>query len=123
MTTLNLDQFRQVTNGQLTYDAIAAQLLMNGSCIVGWTDKRDSHLDILFTVSPKCYGALQGGIMGYGYLYVSIMKRSCFAFRIDYNEDRFPSYIGEKLSEPPGPSVVALTELINGVMREIRNVQ
>ncbi len=123
MTALNLDQFRQVTNGQLTYNAIAVQLMTNGSCIVGWTDRRDTHWDILFTVSPKCYGALQGGIMGYGYLYVSIMKRSCFAFRIAYNEDRFPSYIGEKLSEACGPSVDALTELINGVMREIRSGQ
>lgn len=123
MTTLNLDQFRQIVNGPDTYDAIAAQLMMNGSCIVGWTDKRDAHYDVLFTVSPKSYGALHGGIMGYGYLYVSVMRRSCFAFRIDYNEDRYPSYFGEKLNEPSGVALDALTQLINGVMRKIRDVQ
>ncbi len=120
MTNLNLDQFRQVTNGPATYDAIAAQLMTNGSCIVGWTDQKDTHWDVLFTVSPKSYGALQGGIYGRGYLYISIMKRSCFAFRIDHQEDRFPSYFAEKLSEDEGPSIEALTELVNGVMRKIR---
>ena len=121
MTNLNLDQFRQVINGQDTYDAIAAQLMMEGSCVVGWTDRRDTHLDVLFTVSPKNYGDLQGGLRGYGYLYVSIMKIGAFAFRIDYGEDRFPSYIGEKLRLGRGISADALTILINGVIREIRN--
>ena len=120
MTTLNFDEFRQVTNGEDTYNAIASELVMNGSCIVGWTDQRDTHWDVLFTVSPKSYGALQGGIYGRGYLYVSIMRRSCFAFRIDHSEDRFPSYLAEKLSEEEGPSIEALTELVNGVMRKIR---
>jgi len=123
MTGPILDKWQQVVNGPDSYEAIADQLMLNGSCIVAWTDCKDTHFDILFTVSPRSFGYLQGGIRGYGYLYISIMKRGCFAFNIDYNEDRFPSYFGEKLREDKGPALDALTELINGVMRKIKIIQ
>ena len=121
MTGPTLDEWQQVVNGEDSYDAIAEQLIVNGSCIAAWTDRKNIHYDVLFTMSPASFGYLQWGIRGYGYLYVSVMRRGCFAFRMDRNEDLFPSYVGEKLSEDEGASLDALTELINGVMKRIKN--
>ena len=115
----NFDDWQEVVNGDETYAAIASELRERQCCIVGWTDGRGSHHDLLFTLSPKKYGSLQGGLRGNGDLFVAIMRRGTFAFEVTRSNDLHPSYVAEKLDMPENVTISVLTELINGVLGEL----
>ncbi len=117
--TVDMDEWCDIVNGDNTYRQITVDLNTHSSVIVGWTDGRSTHHDVLFTLRPAQHGSLQGGLRGPTYLFVSIMRRGCFGFRVAERE-LHPRYIAEKLGDSPeSPTCKALAELISGVMREL----
>lgn len=121
MTTPNYDDWSEVINGPDTYTAIAdalkaGALFCSGSCAVGWTDQQGTHYDVLFTLAPSQYGALQGGLRADD-LFVSIMRVGCFGFAVA-NRQLHEDYIGEKLNVR-GSTAKALAELIKGVQGKL----
>jgi len=119
ITQPDVDDYREVKNGSMTYAAIAEQLREHQCCVVGWTDEHHSHLDILFTLSPPKFGSLQGGLRGGDDLFVSIMRRGCFAFDVCRTDDLHPGYVAEKLGETNNVTINVLTTLINGVLEQL----
>ena len=117
--TVHLDAYRNVVNGADTYHQIAVDLNTHSSVIVGWTDERSTHYDVLFTLRPAQQGSLQGGLRGPTCLFVSIMRRGCFGFRVG-GDELHRDYIAEKLGlYRESPTCYALTDLVNGVMKEL----
>jgi len=117
--TVDMDEWREVVNGEHTYHQIAVDLNMRAAVIVGWTDDRSTHYDILFTLRPAQQGSLEGGLCGPTNLFVSIMGRGCFGFRVGEHE-LHGDYIAEKLGLYNGsPTCHAFTDLVNGVMRAL----
>lgn len=115
--TVNLDEWREVVNGDNTFNQIASDLHERGAVIIGWTDQASTHWDILLTLCPKQYGSLQGGLRGRSDLFVSVMRRGCFGFDVSSSSPLHPSYVAEKFGETErNPTIIALTELINGIM-------
>lgn len=123
MTIPNFDEWQEVVNGPETYIAIASELLDHQCCIVGWTDGKMTHHDVLFTLSPKAFGSLQGGLRGEGYLFVSIMRRGSFAFAVRDHNNLHPDYVAEKLEEDRGITSQVLTELIKGVLKQLGSAE
>jgi len=120
VTCPNFDDYHQVNNGSDTYRAIAAELIKNKCCIIGWSDTHYTHYDILFTLSPRKFGHLYFGIKADNDLFVSLMRRGSFGFALTSpTKNLHPGYIAEKLGEHGEKTMQALGELINGVMREI----
>lgn len=110
------DQYGEVVTSGNTYKAIASELVLNGSVVIGWTDGRGSHFDILFAMNVTQHGVLSGGQTGSNSLFVSILRLGAFGFAInsDYKD---VSYIAEKLSlNSSSSTTVILTDLINGVI-------
>lgn len=114
---MNKDNYGEIINGNETFNLIAKNLLDTGKCIIGWTDERYDHRDILFTYKPKKYGSLQRGL-NWCYLYVSIMGHSCMGFLIedDVNNRKHNSYIKEKLNLHENSCDDKICDLINGVI-------
>ena len=118
---MNKDTYDEIINGQETYKRIAEELLSSGKCIIGWTDGKYDHRDILFTYKPKHLGGnLQRGLR-WCYLYVSIMDFSCMGFLIENDRDnqKHIGYIQEKLNLNDNHCDIEICNLINGVIREI----
>ena len=117
---MNFDNYEQVINGENTYKTIAKELLDYGRCIIGWTDEKYDHRDILFTYKPHKYGELQRGLR-WTYLYISIMGLSCMGFLIESATDnrKHTGYIKEKLRLSENSCDDKICELINGVIHEI----
>ena len=118
---MDKDQYGETINGKNTYKEIADRLIKGQSVIVGWTDEKNTHLDILFTyrVYKEKGNYLQRGLRG-NELFVSIMSIGAFGFDID-NSKKAPGYIGEKLGLNNCPTIEKLAELINEVIKEINN--
>lgn len=110
-------------NGPETFSAIAAELIDNQCCVVGWTDGRSSHHDVLFVLSPKKFGSLQGGLGGNGYMFVTLMRYGSFAFEVARTNDLHSNYVAEKLGEHNNVTTKALAELINGVLEKFRPIK
>ena len=118
---MNFDSWNEVINGDYTYEKIAKELLETGKCIIGWTDQRYDHRDILFTYKPKHLGGdLQRGLR-WCYLYVSIMDHSCMGFLIEDETDntKHSGYIKEKLRLHDNSCDDKIADLINGVIKNI----
>ena len=109
------DDYGEVVNGEDTYSDIAGTLrAMGRPVLVGWTDEKGTHYDILFTLSVSFAGTnIQGGIRSED-LFVSIMRKGAFAFEIDFKEIH-PSYYAEKLAIDSRVTAEKLAELINNV--------
>lgn len=116
---MNKDEYGEIINGNETFKTIAEELINNGSCIIGWTDSKYDHRDILFSYRPEKYGTLQRGLNWNSHLYVSIMGFSCMGFLIEWktNNYKHPSYIKEKLRLNDNHCDDKICELINGVIR------
>lgn len=109
-----VDQWNEVINHRDTYSEIAGYLNQGHSVIVGWTDGRGAHHDVLFCKSPTKEGRLQGGLDGGHNLYVAVMRRGAFGFNIDDDKELHPDYVGEKLNVE-GDTAIALARLISEV--------
>lgn len=116
---MNKDEYGEIINGIHTYVEIADKLKNNGSVIIGWTDEKYTHLDILFT-----YGAYKenGNILQRGLrsndLFVSLISIGSFGFKIT-KQEKDNGYIAEKLNLMEEPTLIKFTELLNGVIREL----
>ena len=80
---MDYDIYGEVINGGKTFSMIAEKLLESGSCIIGWTDGKIDHRDILFTYKPKKFGTLQRGLNWSSHLYISIIDQSCMGFLLE----------------------------------------
>jgi hypothetical protein len=115
VSDVNYDAWREVVNGPETYVTLASILRNEGKVVVGWTDGAGSHHDVLFTLCPRKFGSLGGGLRGSTDLFVSLMRHGCFGFDIATTSPRHPDYIAEKLGTHQNETIERLSELINGV--------
>ncbi len=111
---MNINEFNEAVNGKNTYVEIANKLNQGQSVIIGWTDEKSTHLDILFSyrVCKGSYNYLQRGLRG-NELFVSIIGFGAFGFDVDIH-DVAPGYVEEKLNIR---GVSKLAELINEIKK------
>ena len=122
---MNFDKYGEVINGEQTFKKIANELITTGKCIIGWTDERYDHRDILFTYKPTHLGGqLQRGLK-WCYLYVSIIGLCSMGFLIenDCDNKKYNGYILEKLNLSENDCDIKICDLINGVINEIDNLR
>lgn len=107
----------EVTNNKKLYQDITYKLAFHGACLIGWSDERGTHLDILFsTIAPfKSLGECRRGIRA-SYLFVSVMGVGAFGFDVSDHKTH-PSYYSEKLNL--GWSSQEVADLINGVKKSL----
>jgi hypothetical protein len=114
--------FGDVVEGPLTEKAIAAELKATNVCIVGWNDQQATHHDVLFTLKPRHFGNLMGGLRAEEYLFVSIMRIGAFGFSVYREKPLDPDYVNEKLGGLGDLVKQRLTNLINGVIDELQKI-
>lgn len=118
---VDMDEEKLIINGDKTYKFIKDKVSENRSVLIAWGDGIGSHLDILFTYNPVSpnWSLVQGGIRPY-YLFVSVMKYGSFGFTIEDNKTA--DYIMDKFQMPESirGTAAKLAELINGVIKEIK---
>lgn len=117
---MNYDEYKEVINGEKTYESIARELLEGQAVLIGWTDQNGTHLDILFKLSAMIFGSnIQGGVKNDD-LFVSVMRWGSFGF-VPSAEETHPGYIDEKLGNRAsfGSTATSLAELINGVKKNL----
>ena len=118
---MNYDSYCEIINGEYTFNKIAATLLKEGKCIIGWTDQGYDHRDILFTYRPKNLGGcLQRGLI-WCELFISIIGCNSAGFVLEDSTDNtmHDSYIKEKLVLRDNSCDDKICELINGVIRHL----
>ena len=116
MDVVKTDEYGEVINHEDTYRAISTYLNDGWSAIIGWTDQRMTHYDILFNLRTARIGSLQRGLKG-NKLFVSIIGHGAFGFDMD-NIERCGGYISEKLNIKGSEDEI--NELINGVIKALR---
>lgn len=114
---MNKDKYGEIINGNETYLEIANKLKEGQSVIIGWTDEKYTHLDLLFNYKTYKRGMLQRGLRG-NELYVSIIGLGAFGFDVK-DKEIHEGYISEKLNIRGEPTVIKLAELINGIIKEL----
>ena len=114
---MNIDDYGEITNGAYTYKEITNKLKAGQAVIIGWTDEKYTHLDLLFNYKSHKEGVLQRGLRG-NELYVSIISLGAFGFDVKDREIH-GGYISEKLNIHGEPTVSKLAELINSVIKEL----
>lgn len=113
----NKNLYDEVINGNETYKAIATNIKKGFSTFISWTDNDSTHYDVLFTYDCVGSGGYQRGLRVTD-LFISVMSIGSFGFKIDNMKSA--GYIAEKIFHGRlDKSVVALTELINGVLNEL----
>ena len=113
---MDMNKYNEVVNGKKTYKMIATLLDYRFPVLIGWTDGKSTHYDILFTFGIESAGVNQRGLKGDD-LFVSIMGTGAFGFKIDSLKES--GYVSEKLFlGKVDESVEALTDLINGIIKE-----
>lgn len=117
---MKTEEYGEIINSAETYEDIANILKMHNSILIGWTDEIVSHYDILFLYKTQFYGSnIQGGIKSND-LFISIMRKGAFSFEIN-DSKKSSGYIAEKLNLSDDETAEKLAELINGVIRKLRN--
>lgn len=114
---MDKDEYGEITNGYNTVKEMAEKLKEGQSVIIGWTDEEYTHLDLLFNYNTYKEGMLQRGLRG-NELYVSIISLGAFGFDVEDREIH-KGYISEKLNIHGEPTITKLTELINGIIKEL----
>ena len=114
---MNKDKYGEIINGDMTYTEISKRLKEGESVIVGWTDEKYTHLDLLFNYNAYREGVLQRGLRG-NELFVSIISLGTFGFDVKDREIH-EGYISEKLNTHGEPTASKLAELINGIIKEL----
>ena len=114
----NKNLYDEVINGNETYKAIATNIKKGFSTFISWTDNDSTHYDVLFTYGCVGSGGYQRGLRVTD-LFIRVMSIGSFGFKIDSDKD--VGYIAEKLfNGREDESVKAVTELINGIIKEMR---
>ena len=105
----NIDE---CVNSPELYLHIANMLMLHGKVLIGWSDGRASHFDILFTIEPARVGPIQRGIRETD-LFVSVIGHISYGFSIDPSIDIL--YIECKLRLQS----IELATLVQGVIKEL----
>ena len=114
---MKYNDWGEIVNHLGTYKDIAKWILLEGKCIIGWSDDKYDHRDIMFTLCPKYLGGgLQRGLKE-NYLYVSIIDDCCMGFII--NKDTKEGYIREKMHLHDNNCDNKLGHLINEVIKNL----
>lgn len=114
---MDKDEYGEIINGNDTIIKISKRLKEGQSVIIGWTDEKYTHLDLLFNYKSHKEGMLQRGLRG-NELYVSIIGLGAFGFDVA-DREIYKGYITEKLNIHGEPTVNELAELINGIVKEL----
>ena len=114
---MNINNYGEIINGAYSYKEVADRLNKGESVIIGWTDEKYTHLDLLFNYKTYKEGLLQKGLRG-NELFVSIISIGAFGFDVK-NREIHKGYISEKLNIHGEPTVSKLGELINGIIKEL----
>lgn len=118
---MKTDEYCEVLNAPETYQDIARRLRIGDAVLIGWSEGV-THYDILFTHPvPLIHGRIATGLWSQQLLFVSIMRIGAFGFETARDTDLDPEYVGEKLLNEryQNSTTIALTELINGVIKEL----
>lgn len=113
---VTVDEYGEVYNSTITFAGLAQAIRDRGSVVIGWTDQKGTHLDILFVNRPIQYGSLQRG-MRLTDLFVSVSSIGMHGFEID-DIPLDPGYISEKI-RIGGSTDEEFADLINGVRKEL----
>ena len=110
----------EILNGKITYKVIAQNLINRKPVLIGWSDGRHVHKDILFTYKPKKIGGISKSIKDSDF-YISIISDNSYGFLIEDKIDNRKdiSYIREKLNLETNSSTKAICDLINGIINQI----
>lgn len=117
---MDSDEYGEIINGINTYITIANKLTKGKDVMIGWTDEKYSHYDIIFNYGVDMYGTnIQRGLQP-NYLYVSIIGIGAMGFRTD--TEKYEDYIQEKFNIIYEKTIdcIKLTELINGIIKELK---
>ena len=122
---INMNEYREVINGDKTYNILASSLSDFSSALIGWTDQNETHLDILFCYMPGYISSsyFQRGIRG-NELFISIIGTGTFGFKLS-QEKLAPGYIAEKLGiQNFGEDLInAFAELVNNVKSRLHELE
>lgn len=115
---MDMTEYGEVKNSLKTYNAIAEVLKAGDTVLIGWVDELSTHYDILFTykVAKHPNNYVQHGLR-WDDLFISIIGIGVFGFAVD--REKSVEYIGEKLRLGVNQTTEKLTELINGVIKEL----
>lgn len=116
---MNRTKYNEIINGEETYKEIADKLKQNIPVVIGWTDEKFTHLDILLVYKayhePLNY--LQRGFKSTD-LFVNLLGYgSSYGFEVDREKDK--GYISEKLKVQE-ETASKLTELINKIIMRLK---
>lgn len=115
---MNVDSYNEVIFGKDTCKEIARVLREGKNIIIGFTDEEYEHRDIFFSyMNTKKTGYIQRGINEFD-LFVGIVPDKFYGFRTDTEKSK--GYIEEKLNISYEPMLTKLTDLINGICRELK---
>ena len=116
---MNKDKYGEIINGPETYIEISNKLKSGKSVIIGWTDEKYTHYDILFTggAYKEIENYFQRGIKATD-LFVSIMSRGAFGFEVSSGE-KSVGYVAKKLNLGINETSEKFTELLNGVVEKL----
>lgn len=114
---MNKDNYGEITYGKDTCKEIARILKEGKNVLIGFTDEGYEHRDIFFSyMNTKKVGYIQRGINEFD-LFVGIVPDKFYGFRVD--TEKHKGYIEEKLNISYEPMLTKLTDLINGVCKEL----
>lgn len=112
------DGYGVVFNSDDTYAEAAKDLNLGGSVVLGWTEQQGTHMDVLLSL-PSAIGPSNRLDNNWPKLFVGVVGKGLYAFSVSTSE-LHPNYIAEKLGfDSPNVTAVALTELINGVLKAL----
>lgn len=119
----NVDAWGEVVNGPDTVRTIVENLVAGWPTVIGWTDGRMSHHDVLFAIVRDIHGHLQGvhptaQALPSTILFVSVMRVGAFGFVMEHDSSFTERYVAEKLGVG-GATAVALAALINDIVKEL----
>lgn len=120
---VNTDAWGEVVNGPDTVRTIVESLTVGWPVIIGWTDERATHHDVLFAIVRDIHGPLQGihpvaQRIPSSILFVSVMRVGAFGFVMERGTKFDDRYVAEKLGVG-GATADALAALINDVVQEL----
>jgi len=105
-------------NSKELYEHLAGVLHAEHAVVFGWSSDDDVHLDMLMAYQLAELGNLGRGMSGDDDLFVAIAGMGMFGFELN-GLDKHPTYVSSKLGIAVDATTVELSELINGVCRNL----
>lgn len=114
---MNTNGYDEIIYGEKTCKEIARILRDGRNVLVGFTDEECEHRDIFFSyMTTEKVGYIQRGIKADN-LFIGIIPDKFYGFRVD--TEKHKGYIEEKLNISYEPMLTKLTDLINGICKEL----